>query len=432
MDAGRVAMVRKDFAAAHAAFAAAASAAAADGGAGGVSAATAHSNAAIAAYSAERWADALASADAAIALDAGAVKPRATRAAALDRLGRDADAEAAYEAVLALAPGHATTVTNLAKLRARRAAPARGAGAGAGAGGAGFDGFPPAGPLVPPPPAPASLFSARPLEAALLLARLALVALAVAYVLPIGDASYRAYYAGLLLAAATHVGGVVAKHGAPTWARKMEWVQAVLTDASAPSLLLPLVFYSARPVPFGPAATMLVDGFLAAEWVAAAAARAVPAAKPAVAAAGTAVSAAVLRRPADAVGRMRPAEYRAAMVEWALRSEAYVEVLTAVVFAAELALPSRALMATVMLWQGLQQRYIFSPYTRAAFASVDGTILAVTGHRLCPGLVRGAYGWVRSTLHGQVMSALNGARERAGGGGGGGGAGGALSRCAVM
>jgi tetratricopeptide (TPR) repeat protein len=155
------------------------------------------SNRAIVRYKLGEWENAARDAEAAIALRApGFGKPFSTRGAALERLGRLDEALASYEEGLRVEPGSATLSANKAKLEdslRRRFAPNASGGGGGGGGGGARPGaevprFFESRPTVADDDwdAPAHAGLARWARLALLLARVALLALWLAYLLPLG------------------------------------------------------------------------------------------------------------------------------------------------------------------------------------------------------------------------------------------------------
>jgi hypothetical protein len=425
----------------------------------------AHSNRAIVLIRLGRFREAVEAADAAVALDPARAKSHASRSIALERMGRLDEAEASYARTLELDPQSVNARDNLRDLRQRRqaaeqarVAPAAAGGAGGGGSGApassasssaavtaALAGLPR---MNPPPPSSLALFPAAggaPAAAAgaagfggpavqslILLGRVAMIFLAIAYLLPLSAASSLAYTAFLGVSLVVHAAVVLNKHGRPRY--DQAYAQQVLMDPTLPALFLPVVFFTTRPLAVALPAIGLVDSYLAGEWLAAVAERSLPMTKALLGATETRLSTFVLRLPPAVISTMRVPDYRSAVFTRLLYVESLCEVGVALLLLVELAFPHRAVMTTMLLWQGLQHKYVVSPFTKAAFRATDARIVALTSHRLCPAVVGTAYGTVARFLKGRVAPLEAAARGETPpqAAGGAGGIAGMLQSCSVM
>ncbi len=437
---GREATQARDYAAAQAAYERATSV--------DPSSFIAHSNLAITLLHLKRYEDALRAAEAAIRLDTTKPKAVASKGAALLHLNRLDAAEEAYRAVLALDPSHTNAKESLREIQARReqreqreqreremrdrAAQHQ---------------IPTTAPRATRAPSPASISpsggASSLLHTLTSVGHVAILLFSILYALPLGDTSYASFRAALVACVITHSLVLVERHGRPR--ADMAYLQSVMQDATLPPVFLALAFMgSQRPVVLALPAVALVDYFLAGEWVQSVSGS-LPITRNILSRAGSSLSSAILQRPSDAVARMRADEFRLAVFGRLLYLEALFEVLTAILLLVEMATPYRAILPTVMVWQSLQHRYLISPYSQQAFGTVDGQILGLTRHRMCPAVVGKGYGALRNFLYGRVVASLESARNqaqgRAGGGGAGAGAGAAgaagglgnmLSGCTVM
>ena len=100
---------------------------------------------------------------------------------------------------------------------------------------------------------------------------------------------------------------------------------------------------------------------------------------------------------------------RATLVRWAARADAYA----ALAAAAGLVLPSRALVATMVLWQLQQFKYSLSGPHREAWAAIDAAIAGVLAHRAVPAALLRAYAALAAMLRRQVRSPEDLAAEAA-------------------
>ena len=376
------------------------------------------SNRAIVRYKLGEWENAARDAEAAIALRApGFGKPFSTRGAALERLGRLDEALASYEEGLRVEPGSATLSANKAKLEdslRRRFAPNASGGGGGGGGGGARPGaevprFFESRPTVADDDwdAPAHTGLARWARLALLLARVALLALWLAYLLPLGrEAPFLAFRALLVLSVVAHAGQLFLKFGRPsalTLEAAQSWVvdprAGFLHDMTLAPIFAPLLFLvtGARPMVFAPAAFCLADAWYAIEF---AHARLLPAfAARMLDGVGTSLASRVTATPTEALLRLAPRARRNAVLAGLLDYQAYAELACALLALAELALPQRNVMLCLMLWQVFPLRYTMSKHVRGAFAALDGRISGALAHRFVPVVVARAYAWLRGFLY---------------------------------
>jgi len=357
-------------------------------------------------------------ADLAIALRApGFGKPFSTKGAGLERLGRLDEALAAYEEGLRVEPANDALRENKARLEdglRRRFAPgaAAGGGGGGGAGGARNAGgevprFFESRPAVADEPWDSFVGAARWPRLALLLARCALLALWLVYLLPLGrEMPALAFRALLVLAAAAHAAELLLKYGRPaalTAEAAQLWAvdprTGFLHDAALPPVFVPLLFLAtgARPMVFAPAAFCLSDAWYALEF---AAKRLLPARfAPMLDGVANSLAARLTERPVEGLLRLAPRERRTAVLGGLLKWAAYAELACALLALAELALPQRNVMLCAVLWQVFPLRYTMSKHVRNAFAQLDARVAGALAHRLVPEALRGAYAWLRGFLY---------------------------------
>lgn len=279
-------------------------------------------------------------------------------------------------------------------------------------------------------------FPASRVSQGLVLARLALLALLLMFLLPgTGALGASAYRALLLLAAATHAVDVGHRCGVPTSrADVKEWVSRAAFDPFFHLVFLPLIFAPASSRPRLAVALLAVDFDVlhALEFLhAAAEARA-----PAVAARMTSAAAAVLpwvaRKPAAEVARLTVKQRWAAVNESLFSTNALLEVVETVTLVFGLLwASSRAPLQALLMTQLLQFRFATSEHTRAACGQIDAALSALTSHPSCPAAVGRGYGALRRFLRSRVQTPEEmqaaAARQAAGGAAGGGGGG-----CAIM
>lgn len=88
---------------------------------------------------------------------------------------------------------------------------------------------------------------------------------------------------------------------------------------------------------------------------------------------------------------------------------AQCEVMQGIYVVFELLLPSRNILFTCMWWKFLEMRYILdrSGNVKIAFASVDGKINSLLSHRMCPGLLRTVYSYIKQMLTSQINASTN-------------------------
>jgi transmembrane protein 33 len=280
-------------------------------------------------------------------------------------------------------------------------------------------------------------FPASRVAQGLVLARLALLALLLVFLLPgTGALGTLAYRALLLLAAATHAADVVNRCGLPTSRGDLkEWVSRAAFDPFFHLVFLPLIFAPSGSRPRLAVALLVVDFDVlhALEFLHAAAEARAPALAHRMAAAALAALPWVTRKPAADVARLSVKQRWVAVNEALFSTNALLEVVEAVTLVFGLLwASSRAPLQTLLMTQLLQFRFATSEHTRAAFRQIDGALTAVTSHPSCPAVVGRAYGALRGLLRARVQTPEEmqaaAARQAAGGGGGGAPGGG----CAIM
>ncbi len=109
---------------------------------------------------------------------------------------------------------------------------------------------------------------------------------------------------------------------------------------------------------------------------------------------------------------------------------AMAEVLTCFTLILYLVTPNRSIMFLFVYLQYVRMRYILnSPAVHLAFYRVGGVFNTIVSHRLCPGLIKRGYEWIRDKAWSFVDPAeLQKAAEAAQNGGGGG----LMSKCSIM
>jgi len=129
--------------------------------------------------------------------------------------------------------------------------------------------------------------------------------------------------------------------------------------------------------------------------------------------------------------------------EGALEMGAVAEVIAAIAMVVEMLTPARSMLSVIMMWQLLQMKFTMSSYTRSAFTRIDARISGLLAAGWVPAPLRTGYaslrGFLRSRVHSpEEMRAEAERRVREGtagtgaGAGAGGGIAGALQRCAVQ
>jgi len=371
-------------------------------------------------------------ADEAIARDANWAKAYSTKGAALEGLGRRAEARDAYQAGLRVDAASETLRENLARLeraasagagapspgaaaagaQQRRSASAGAAGANAGAGaGAGAapagDWYPVPPPLVAEAQAPATV-AQKTLQAA----RVLLLLLAVAYLLPLRNGiPVLAFNSLMALSAAVHAAVLLMRYPVPALSlaggvrglgdAATQWAfgerNGFMKDASLPPIFLPLVFLAAsrtRPCVAAPFAIALVDFWYALEFVAGVMPSEVG--RRMLKGLGTSIAlrlglGAGAASPEE-LARLPAAERRRRVLRRLLELSAMAELACALIALFELALPFRNVALAMVQWQTFVVRYPLSPYIRTAFARLHGAIEGALAHALVPAVVRSAYG----------------------------------------
>ena len=85
------------------------------------------------------------------------------------------------------------------------------------------------------------------------------------------------------------------------------------------------------------------------------------------------------------------------------------EVMQGIYIVFELLLPTRNILFTFMWWKFLEMRYLLdrSGNVKRAFALVDGKISSLLSHRMCPGILRTAYSYIKQGLAAQINASTN-------------------------
>jgi hypothetical protein len=85
------------------------------------------------------------------------------------------------------------------------------------------------------------------------------------------------------------------------------------------------------------------------------------------------------------------------------------EVMQGIYVIFELLLPTRNILFSFMWWKFLEMRYLLdrSGNVKRAFASVDGKINSLLSHRMCPGLLRTVYSYIKQMLAAQINASSN-------------------------
>lgn len=237
----------------------------------------------------------------------------------------------------------------------------------------------------------------------IVMARVALLALFITYMLPLGFVSVKAYNYLLLLAAVTHCADIIARFGRPS--PSADYVSRIAWDPFFHLMFLPLAFLAA-PQPNTLAALISIDFDVlhALEWLHAAANVKAPAAARRMEGAANAVLPYVAGRPASELARMSIAARWSAVNSALFSHNAMVEIIVTFFLVLRLLSPSRAVLTTLAMVQLLQFRFMASEHTRAAFAQIDGVTTAVTSHPQCPAVVGTGYGKLRAFLRSRVRT----------------------------
>lgn len=376
-------------------------------------------------------ASAIDDADRAIAIKPDFAKAYSTKGSALFRLGRINDAIAAYRAGLLHDPANSQLQENL------RACEQAAAGSNSNGNRTPQPGiFPQSGDAAPPAVVTSLVGAGSRVAQVVSLGRVALVALALLYLLPVGGLSYQGYYYFLLVSVIVHTASIYQKFGAPAETNMpavQQWAMRLMMDSGLPPVMLPVLLYSAHPVVVGIGAVGLVDLWLAGETLQSVAAASLPILNGLLSKAGAMLAPRVLGKPASDIESMSINVFRAAMFNRLMYLEALCEVGLAILFLVELVTPWRSFITTLLLWQVMPMRYQLSPHNRKAFGAVDARLLALTNHSACPALVKKGYDFVRNFLISQANRPVEQAQQRAQGGqGAGGGLAGMMQSCNVM
>ena len=400
-----------------------------------------YSNRSIALFYLQRYKEAIADTEKAINYDPTFLKPRVTKAGSLEKLNKIIEAEAEYRAILQKDPNHTLAQENLDRLELiRQQREQRQQQYQQQQQGWNGTGLPPTAPRAYTAPLPYTFRPALSLSLLIHMLRIATFFCAVLYILPLGSLSYQGYYSLLLLSLVNHILIIFDKHGLPprtniSFQAIAPWVQRVLMDVTLPSLLLPFIFYSTRPMPLALLAIALVDFYFASEWINKSISTILPMTSTIIQYITLPLSGIILSKPSDTVSRMRTDEYRNQLYDRLLYYEALMEIILGILLLIELIFPHRALLPTVMIWMGFNQKYLFNPYVRLAFSDVDRYIMNIVTSRFCPSIILKLYTYLKNFLYTRITDMVNNAatqQQQRNGGGPAAGGGGMMSQCVIM